>query len=77
MPSVIRPTWTPTDEQLAAIEQTKKVWAAAEAAEDAAWKATQQLRDAGIPDLAICDHIEQVSKPTLNRRLGPRKSREP
>lgn len=76
MPTVIRPTWTPSDEQLAKIEQAKKVWAAAEAAEDAAWKATQELRDAGIPDLAICDRIEQVSKPTLNRRLGPRKARE-
>lgn len=76
MPTVIRPTWTPTDEQLAAIEETKKVWAAAKAADDAAWKATQKLRDLDIPDLAICDRIEQVSKPTLNRRLGPRKSRE-
>ncbi|MET7867995.1 hypothetical protein [Micromonospora taraxaci] len=76
MPTVIRPTWTPTDEQAAAIEQAKQVWAAAEAAEDAAWKATQALRDAGVPDLAICERIEQVSKPTLNRRLGPRKARE-
>ncbi|MEU7975203.1 hypothetical protein AB0B48_24505 [Micromonospora sp. NPDC049089] len=74
---MIRPTWTPTDEQNAAIEQAKQVWAAAKTAEDAAWKATQALRDADIPDLAICERIEQVSKPTLNRRLGPRKSRRP
>lgn len=76
MTTVIRPTFNPTDEQLAEIQRAKEAWAARDAAEDAAWKATQKLRDAGIPDLAICDRIEQVSKPTLNRRLGPRKARE-
>ncbi len=74
--TVIRPTCTPTDEQLAAIKRAQDAWTARDAAEDAAWRETQALRDAGVPDLAICDRIAQVSKPTLNRRLGPRKARE-
>lgn len=74
--TVIRPTWKPTDEQLAAIRATQEKWDARDRADDEAWKATQQLRDLGVPDLAICEHIRQVSKPTLNRKLGPRKAKE-
>lgn len=73
--TVIRPTWKPTDEQLAAISDAQAEWDARDETEDRAWKKTQHLRDIGVPDLAICEHIRQVSKPTLNRKLGPRKAR--
>ena len=72
MPSVIRPTFQPTAEQLRLMETVDKAWAEVEAAETKAWQATQALRVAGIPDLAICDRYEQVSRATMNRRLGPR-----
>ena len=76
MTAVIRPTWKPTDEDLAAVQEARQAWAAVTAAEEAAWKKTQALRDRGVPDLSICELIPQVSKSTLNRQLGPRKARE-
>lgn len=83
MPNVPKSPWRqPTAEQSGLLDQARRVWAetqaaqeAAQAKEDEAWKITQQLRDSGVPDLAICDQIEQVTKPTLNRRLGPRTPR--
>lgn len=65
-----------TREQLIALEEARAAWATRDRLLDSAWKATQQLRDLGVPDLAICEHIRQVSKPTLNRKLGPRKAKE-
>lgn len=76
MTTVIRPTYKPTDEQRAAIRRTQEMWDARDRAEDEAWKATQHLRDLGVPDLAICEQIRQVTKPTLNRKLGPRKAKD-
>jgi hypothetical protein len=74
--TVIRPTFKPTAEQLSALQVTQEMWDQRDRAEDQAWKATQHLRDLGIPDLVICEHIRQVSKPTLNRKLGPRKAKD-
>lgn len=73
---VIRPTFNPTDEQLALIDEAKQAWKAADEAEAAAWQKTQKLRDADVPDLFICERIEQVSKSTLNRKLGPRRGKD-
>lgn len=74
--SVIRPTFKPTEDDLAAIEDARKAWAAVTAAEAGAWKKIQGLRDRDIPDLAICELIPEVTRSTLNRKLGPRKPKD-
>ncbi|WBB73217.1 hypothetical protein O7602_26615 [Micromonospora sp. WMMD1128] len=71
---MIRPTFNATDEQRAAIERTRATWDQRDELEERAWRDTQALRDLGVPDLVICELIPQVSKPTLNRELGPRKA---
>jgi hypothetical protein len=73
--TVIRPSWKPTEEQLALLAEARAAWQAAKKAEELAWRTTQALRDAGVPDVAIEERIDEVSRPTLNRRLGPRQGR--
>lgn len=70
---VPRPKTKLTEQQLAALDEVRKVWEEADQAEERAWKRTQDLRDMDIPDLVICESIPQVTRPTLNRKLGPRK----
>lgn len=54
--------------------------AAAEAGERAdeadrkLWEAVESARAAGVPDVLLCERTG-VSRATLNRRLGPRKSK--
>jgi hypothetical protein len=74
--SVIRPTFRADDEQERLIEQARQAWREVAEAEDRAWQEVATLREAGIPDLVICERIEQVSRATLNRRLGPRQQRQ-
>lgn len=78
MPTVIRPTWQPAnDEQrhlLAAAERAAhkadRLAAQAKAADDAAWQAILDART-DVPDLVLCDRTRR-SRATLYRRYGPR-----
>lgn len=72
--AVPRPKTELTAEQQAAIKQAQARWDESDRAEEEAWRATQGLRDLDVPDLVICESIRQVTKPTLNRKLGPRKA---
>lgn len=71
-----RPVWLPSSSEPLLIEQAQQAWREVAEAEDRAWRATAALREGGIPDLVICERIEQVSRATLNRRLGPRQQKQ-
>lgn len=76
MRTVIRPTFKPTKEQSDLMSRTKAAWKAATQAEEKAWQLTQALREADVPDTAMCEQIDELSRATLNRRLGPRPGRQ-
>jgi hypothetical protein len=78
LPTVIRPTWQPANDQqrrlLAAAERAAhkadRLAAQAKAADDEAWQAILDAR-ADVPDLVLCDRTRR-SRATLNRRYGAR-----
>ena len=74
MTDVIRPKTTYTDEQkrlrAVAIEKAQ----AAERAEEEAWQAIKEARDAKVLDTDLCgdDTPPRFNRATLNRKFGPR-----
>ncbi|MEV6297874.1 hypothetical protein AB0M02_00540 [Actinoplanes sp. NPDC051861] len=75
---MIRPSWEGSEQQkellsetVAAFQEARRV---AQEAENAAWAKAQQARAAGVPDTVICNRAE-VTRSTLNRKLGPRPER--
>lgn len=76
--SMIRPTFSPTSNQLAATReakrlaaQLKRLTAQVEEVEAKMWLAIKNARDAGVPDVLLCDETGQ-SRATLNRKFGAR-----
>lgn len=68
---VIRPSWTGTDEQNLLLAEAVEAIASARAEEEKAWAKVQRARRAGVPDLVVVKRAD-VSRSTLNRKLGPR-----
>lgn len=62
-----------SEQQEAALEEVVQAFVDAQAAELASWCVISSLREAGIPDLAICAETG-ISRATLNRKLGSRKA---
>lgn len=68
---VIRPSWTGSAEQERLLEAAVAAVAASRKAEEDAWKAVQEARRVGVPDLVLVRRAD-LSKATMNRKLGPR-----
>ncbi len=68
---MIRPSWTGTEEQARLLQDAIDAVAYARAAEEKAWEKVQLARRSGVPDLVVVKRAD-VSRSTLNRKLGPR-----
>jgi hypothetical protein len=73
VPTVIRPTWRGSDLQEQLLTDAVDSVRDARSREELAWSKMQRAREAGIPDTVLCSRAE-VSRATLNRKLGPRPS---
>ncbi len=72
MPTVIRPAWTPVnDEQRRLYAEAVRLGEEFRRAEAALWEAIVAARAADVPDVPLCEGAG-VSRATLNRRFGPR-----
>jgi hypothetical protein len=72
VPIVIRPTWSPAnDEQRRLLAEAERRAREFRRAEAAMWQAIVKAREADVPDTVLCERTEQ-SRATLNRRYGPR-----
>lgn len=63
---------TPHQEQL--LQSTVDAGEKADEADRELWAAVQVAREGGVPDVLLCER-SGISRATLNRRLGPRKSK--
>jgi 8-oxo-dGTP pyrophosphatase MutT (NUDIX family) len=68
---MIRPAWQGEKWQVELLAAAVAAVREARLSEDAAWAKMQAAREAGIPDGVLCSHTE-VSRSTLNRKLGRR-----
>ncbi len=71
MTRVIRPKWSGSADQLAALETAIKICREADEKRAEGWEAIQRARLAGVPDELLCERTGW-SRATLNRKLGPR-----
>lgn len=71
MTVVIRPKIVHTDEQRRLLAKAKAAARAADKAEEDAWAAILEARQAGVLDTVLCEETKR-SRATLNRRYGPR-----
>ena len=77
MPAVIRPTWSPeNDEQRKALAKAVRLAQQFEKIEAAMWEAIVEARNLGVPDVPLTDATKQ-SRATLNRRYGARSAMNP
>lgn len=75
MPTVIRPTWIPANnEQRRLLAEARRKAAIAKRAEEEMWAAILTARNADVPDTVLCEETDQ-SRATLNRRYGARSAR--
>lgn len=74
--TVIRPTWKGSDEQNELLAEAVAAAESAREAENTAWARIKTARDAGVPDTVLCRRAD-VSRATLNRRLGSRSADDP
>jgi hypothetical protein len=70
---VIRPKTQHTEEQRRLLAEAVKAAQVADEAEERAWQAIKEARDAGVLDTLLCEQTGR-SRATLNRRFGPRSS---
>lgn len=68
---MIRPTWQGDEAQEKLLADAVAAVRSARNSDDAAWRLMQLARQAGVPDTVLCNRAE-VSRATLNRRLGSR-----
>ncbi|AGL13901.1 hypothetical protein L083_0391 [Actinoplanes sp. N902-109] len=73
---MIRPPWKGTEEQDALLTAAVEAVNRARMEEEAAWAKMQEARTAGVPDTVLCRRAD-VSRATLNRKLGARRPSEP
>lgn len=73
---MIRPVWQGDDQQERLLNEAVSAVQAARLSEDAAWLKMQRAREAGVPDTVLCSRAE-VSRATLNRKLGKRPVGQP
>lgn len=74
MTSVIRPTWSPEDdEQRKLLAEAVRLARKSRQADAAKWVGMLRARVAGVPDEVLCEQAEE-SRATLNRRYGPRRA---
>jgi 8-oxo-dGTP pyrophosphatase MutT (NUDIX family) len=71
VPNMIRPAWQGDDLQEALLTDAVAAVRAVRESEVLAWEKMQRARESGVPDTVLCSRAE-VSRATLNRKLGPR-----
>lgn len=75
MPVMIGKPWQGNDQQKRLLAEAAAEVKKARAAESKAWAKMQRAREAGVPDTVLCLHAD-VSRATLNRKLGARPAPE-
>lgn len=75
VPTVIRPTWRGDDLQEQLLNDAVNSVQQARRQEEEAWSKIERAREAGVPDTVLCRRAE-VSRATLNRKLGTRSGSE-
>jgi hypothetical protein len=75
MPGVIRRSWEGSERENDLLEAAVKDVRFSREADKKAWESVRQAREGGVPDTVLCARTE-ISRSTLNRVLGPRKSDE-
>jgi 8-oxo-dGTP pyrophosphatase MutT (NUDIX family) len=73
--SMIRPAWQGEEWQKKLLAEAVKAVQISRSTESAAWAAIQLSRAAGVPDDVLCLSTE-ISRSTLNRKLGKRPRRD-
>ncbi len=68
---MIRPSWTGTDEQNRLLAEAVDAIEYVRGEEVKAWAKVQEARKAGVPDVVLVKRAD-LSRSTLNRKLGPR-----
>ncbi|MGW4467459.1 hypothetical protein [Micromonospora sp. NPDC004704] len=71
MTDVIRPKIVHTEDQRALLAKAVAAARAADEAEEKAWEAIVEARQAGVLDTVLCEQTGR-SRATLNRKYGPR-----
>ena len=75
MPTVIRRSWEGTEQEQRLLEAAVEGVELSRKTEKLAWDLVRRAREGGVPDTVLCAHTD-ISRSTLNRVLGPRKSDE-
>lgn len=73
MPTVIRRSWEGSEQEQRLLNAAVEGVQLSRKTEKLAWELVREAREGGVPDTVLCARTE-ISRSTLNRVLGPRKS---